>query len=328
MNDPLTSNVPVRLALAENSSGVSIPTVHQYKSLKSAGLSLEDNRYVLAINDAGRIVGVVSRDRILNRLQASNDTERSRWSEMPVGSLMNVVFTETGKPRTQFHDNLEAVAITEDGGLVGVAIENDVFLSWERLEPLLTTAITDPLTGLMNRLAYERRLNEEWYRAIRTGTSVGVLVADLDGLKPINDNHGHQAGDTVLRGVASLLEHSLRSYDILARYGGDEFVALCIGCRPGEISIPIRRIQRRLETAEFRHNDVPLNVSLSIGAAVRHDNFAEVSPRDLFRAADECMYLAKNSAEQGFVMEFGGNALPTPEPVEFCESLSTFPGVS
>lgn len=328
MNHPRSANVPVRVSLAEESSGASVPTVHQHKSLKSAGISLEDNRYVLAINDSGRIVGVVSRDRILNRLQAANDTERSRWSEMPVGALMNVAFTETGEPRAQLSDGLEAVAITENGGIVGVAIEDDVFLSWDRLEPLLTTAITDPLTGLMNRLAYERRLNEEWYRAIRTGTSVGVLVADLDGLKPINDTHGHQAGDTVLRGVASLLEHSLRSYDILARYGGDEFVALCIGCRPGEIGIPIQRIQRRIQSAEFCHQGMPLDVSLSIGAAVRHSDFAEVSPRDLFRAADECMYLAKGSAHEGFVIEFGDDQTPTPEPIDLSASLTTFPGVS
>ena len=327
MNDPRTANVPVRVSLAEESSGVSIPTVHQYKSLKSAGVSLEDNRYVLAVNDDGRIVGVVSRDRILTRLQASNHTERSRWSEMPVGALMNVVFTETGKPRAKLREDLEAVAITEDGGLVGVAIEDDVFLSWERLEPLLTTAITDPLTGLMNRLAYERRLNEEWYRAIRTGTSVGVLVADLDGLKPINDTHGHQAGDSVLRGIGSLLEHCLRSYDILARYGGDEFVALCIGCRPGEVSIPIQRIQRRLESAEFCHQGVALDVSLSIGAAVRHAGFSEASPRDLFQAADECMYLAKGSSELGFVQEFGHDESPTPVAVDFSDSLTTFPSV-
>lgn len=308
-------NVPVRLMLSAKKPGVSPPTVHQYRSLEAAGVNLEDNRYVLATDDDGRVVGVVSRERILKRLRASNDQERDRWASMPVGALMNVVFTDTPVSGTQLKDELDCVAITEGGGLIGLAVENDVFLSWERLEPLLTVAITDPLTGLMNRLAYERRLNEEWYRAMRTGTSVGVLVADLDGLKPINDNQGHQAGDAVLKRTASLLEHSLRSYDILARYGGDEFVALCVGCRPGEIGIPIQRIQERLATTDFSFDDQELDVSLSIGAAVRHDGFDCATPLELFRAADECMYMAKGSSEPAFVVEFSEDGDDTPIPI-------------
>ena len=308
-------NVPVKLVLSDKKSAVSPPTVHQYRSLQSAGVNLDDNRYVLATDDDGKVVGVVSRERILNRLGAANDQERDRWAAMPVGALMNVVFTDTPVARTQLKDSLDCVAITEAGGLIGLAVENDVFLSWERLEPLLTVAITDPLTGLMNRLAYERRLNEEWYRAMRTGTSVGVLVADLDGLKPINDVYGHQAGDLVLQRTAGLLEQSLRSYDILARYGGDEFVALCVGCRPGEIAIPIQRIQERLAGADFTFDGHEPDVSLSIGAAVRHDDFATATPLELFRAADECMYMAKGSSEHAYVVEFSDSSCGTPTPV-------------
>ncbi|MFK7820672.1 MAG: diguanylate cyclase [Planctomycetaceae bacterium] len=307
--------VPVRLVRSKEQSNILPPTVHQYRSLESAGISLEDNRYVLATDDDGRIVGVVSRERILQRLRASNDQERGRWAEMPVGALMNVVFTDTPTAATKLEDDLECVAITEGGGLIGLAVENDVFLSWERLEPMLTVAISDPLTGLMNRLAYERRLNEEWYRAIRTGTSVGVLVADLDGLKPINDIHGHQAGDAVLKRTASLLEESLRSYDILARYGGDEFVALCVGCRPGEIGIPIQRIQEKLLSADFSFDGNQFDVALSIGAAVRHDEFSSATPVELFRAADECMYLAKGSDEYAYICEFGEDYDSNPKPL-------------
>jgi diguanylate cyclase (GGDEF)-like protein len=307
------NKVPVRLVRSNKQNPILPPTVHQYRSLASAGISLEDNRYVLATDDAGRVVGVVSRERILQRLRASNDQERDRWAEMPVGALMNVVFTDTPAAATKLNQDLECVAITEGDGLVGLAVENDVFLSWERLEPMLTVAISDPLTGLMNRLAYERRLNEEWYRAMRTGTSVCVLVADLDGLKPINDIHGHQAGDAVLKRTASLLEQSLRSYDILARYGGDEFVALCVGCRPGEVGIPIQRIQEKLVQTDFSFNGNDFAVSLSIGAAVRHDEFSSATPLELFRAADECMYMAKGSDELAYIAEFGEAYDPTPK---------------
>lgn len=301
--------------MSADNAGTMPPTVHQYRSLEAAGVSLEDNRYVLAVDDDERVVGVVSRDRILQRLRASNDQERDRWASMPVGALMNVVFTDTPRSATALRDDLDCVAITEDGGLIGIAVENDVFLSWERLEPLLTVAITDPLTGLMNRLAYERRLNEEWYRAMRTGTSVGVLVSDLDGLKPINDIHGHHAGDAVLKRTASLLEESLRSYDILARYGGDEFVALCVGCRAGEIAIPIQRIQEKLSETEFCFDGNKMDVSLSVGAAVRHADFSNGTPLELFRAADECMYLAKGSNEAAYIIEFDGDCEASPIPL-------------
>lgn len=320
MTQQQDQNVPVKLVLSDVKSAASPPTVHQYRSLQSAGVNLDDNRYVLATDDDGKVVGVVSRERILKRLGADNDQERDRWAAMPVGALMNVVFTDTPASKTQLKDSLECVAITEAGGLIGLAVENDVFLSWERLEPLLTVAITDPLTGLMNRLAYERRLNEEWYRAMRTGTSVGVLVADLDGLKPINDVYGHQAGDLVLQQTAGLLEQSLRSYDILARYGGDEFVALCVGCRPEEIAIPVQRIQERVATCDFTFDGHELDVSLSIGAAVRHDDFATATPLELFRAADECMYLAKGSSEQAFLIEFSDSSCGTPTPVSQLEA--------
>lgn len=315
MTELNSNNIPARLRVAEAAAELSPPTVHQYESLESAGVDLEGSRYLLATDDSGRVVGVVSREQIRQRLEADNHQERSRWAGMPVGALMNLVFAETAAPGTHFNDELECVAITEDGGLIGLAVENDVFLSWERLAPMLTVAITDPLTGLMNRMAYDRRLNEEWHRAVRTGTSVGVLVADLDGLKPINDCHGHQAGDAVLQGVASLLEYSLRSYDILARYGGDEFVALCVGCRPGEIAIPIERILHRLTTAEFEFDGQVLPVSLSVGAAVRHDDFSTSCPAELFRAADECMYRAKGTTEHAFTIEFGQGCAGAAVPV-------------
>ncbi len=324
MDTNRNTNVRVRLTLPGESAHADVPKVHQYRSLESAGVRLEDNRYVLATDDDGRIVGVVSRDRILNRLKSANDAERTRWSAMPVGALLNVAFTETAEPAARFTDNLEGVAIVEDGGLVGLAIGDDVFLSWQRLEPLLTVATSDPLTGLMNRLSYDRRLLEEWQRAMRTKVSVGVMVVDLNRFKPINDNFGHQAGDHVLQGIASLLEHSLRSYDILARYGGDEFVALCVGCRAGEIHIPIERINQRLATSKFCFEGTPLDVSVAIGAAVRHSGFADSDPQALFRAADDCMYLAKNSGPTGaFVVEFGEgySEVPTPIQTEHCHEI-------
>jgi diguanylate cyclase (GGDEF)-like protein len=157
----------------------------------------------------------------------------------------------------------------------------------------------------MNRLAYERRLKEEWNRAARTRFSIGVIIIDLDHFKSINDHYGHAAGDRVLRDVAAILEKGLRSYDILARYGGDEFIALCLGCRPRQIEIPIRRMLTNLRAVKFRVAAESLPISVSIGAAVCHDGFSEANPSDMFAVADRCLYRAKETRGTAAWIDFG-----------------------
>ena len=85
---------------------------------------------------------------------------------------------------------------------------------------------TDPVTGCMNHRAMRRRLDEEIGRATRTGGPLSCLLIDLDDFKLVNDRHGHQAGDAVLRGVVQALVGEFRAFDRVARYGGDEFVVI------------------------------------------------------------------------------------------------------
>src|SRR5581483_8289439 len=91
-------------------------------------------------------------------------------------------------------------------------------------------ALTDPLTGLHNRRALEGLLDQETEKALRLGYALGLLVIDVDHFKDVNDWQGHLAGDRVLETVAHALRGALRRTDQLARFGGDEFVALLPGC--------------------------------------------------------------------------------------------------
>ena len=307
-----------RLQLSLGTGDNSVLSMHRETPLGETVLQLAHHRYVLATDDDGRITGIVSARQIFQRLESTNQYEKRRWQVMPLSSLLNVSFTlHDESPTVAARHTAECVAIAEGDHIFGLAIDDDIFLSWQRLEPLLSKALSDPLTGLLNRLAYERRLCEEWSRALRTGMSIGVVVIDLDSFKHINDSFGHTAGDAVLRDVGHELEASMRSYDVVARFGGDEFVALCLGCSAGDITIPVERIQRSVQDIDLAFEGSPLPVTVSIGAAVRHDGFESSDPRELFSAADECMYHAKASPESAWKVELGQGCPGIPEPVRF-----------
>lgn len=282
--------------------------IHKDTPIGEIDADLSCGRYIFATNDAGRIVGLVSSDEIQTRLRLANERERTRWSKMPLASLLSEAFpVDVLPPGSPPGAALDCTVLVENGKLAGLVTEDDVFLGWRRLAGVVSGAASDSLTGLMSRLAYERRLHEEWNRAGRTGCSIGVVMIDLDHFKDVNDRYGHAEGDRVLRDVASALEQSLRSYDILARYGGDEFVALCLGCRPGQVEIPIRRMLKGLRGARFAAGTDLLPLTASIGAAVRHDGFSESRPPALFDLADRCLYRAKETRDSAAFIDVGSD---------------------
>ena len=307
-----------QLHLSMDSGSSAVVSLHRDTPLLDVAPQLAGQHFVLATNRDGEIVGIVSVEKIHERLESSNQYERERWQQMPLGALLRVTLGRNDDTSSISAEQVDqCVAITEANRIFGLAIEDDLFLSWRRVESLLSTAMSDPLTGLLDRLAYERRLAEEWSRATRTGMSVGVVLIDMDRFKRINDTYGHQTGDAVLRGVAHELETSVRSYDVVARFGGDEFVALCLGCSSGDIAIPIERIQQGIRNLNLLFEDSPIPVTISIGAAVRHNGFQSSAPLDLFSAADECLYQAKASPEAAWKVELGDGYSEIAEPVRF-----------
>jgi len=106
------------------------------------------------------------------------------------------------------------------------ALSLQTAINIRRVSRLEQENLTDPLTGLHNRPYLERRLGEEFDRALRYNTPFSVLLIDIDHFKQLNDSHGHQVGDLALRHLSRLLLQSLRTSDLIARYGGEEFVVL------------------------------------------------------------------------------------------------------
>jgi len=274
------------------------------------------HEYVLVCNDEQQIVGVVPSREIDRRLLSTNRFERTRWHAMPIGAMLNMSLAKRSDNGPSFQQGeLKCATICEDGQLFGLSVDGDLFLSWRRLETMFTAALSDPLTGLMNRLAYERRLTEEWNRSQRTGNSIGVVVVDLDDFKNVNDTYGHVVGDEVLARVGRQLEISMRSYDVVARFGGDEFVALCLGCGPDAIEIPVKRLLDSLADIAMDVDGQTIRVAASVGAAVRHSGFAESDPEHLFVAADKCLYESKKSSSNSWKIEFGANVDSQATPI-------------
>jgi diguanylate cyclase (GGDEF)-like protein len=152
-------------------------------------------------------------------------------------------------------------------------------------------ASTDPLTGLLNRRAFMTRLREEWGAGRGTAATSSLLLADVDGLKPANDRHGHAVGDTLLRDVAASLRAGGRPKDCFGRLGGDEFAALLIDDGDGDRADAFAaHFQECLAAAQ---QDRPARLSVSLGYA---PIAVASSPEAALEAADRKLYTAKAAA--------------------------------
>ncbi len=150
-------------------------------------------------------------------------------------------------------------------------------------------AVIDPLTGLANRLALANRFEQAAAQAAVLGTWVSVVMCDLDHFKTINDAHGHEAGDHVLRAAAYEMRHTLRSFDSVYRIGGEEFLVLLPGVAPGDAAV----IADRLRSAVSARAVDGINVTMSGGVASALG--VAVTPAALIRNADLALYDAKRS---------------------------------
>ena len=190
--------------------------------------------------------------------------------------------------KVPLHDASGAVV-----GLLGITREiNELKRTELNLQHMATH---DPLTGLPNRYLMTDRLNHTLAQSIRTGSTFAVLFLDVDDFKAINDAHGHEFGDLVLRALGAVLVGTVRASDTVARIGGDEFVVILDTLEKGEhgalVADKILRNVRKPFT--LRRHKVKVTVSIGISLFPENGNDAEV----LVGAADYAMYLAKGAGK-------------------------------
>jgi diguanylate cyclase len=214
--------------------------------------------------------------------------------QLDIGSYVGVPLTDADgelfgtlcaiDPAAQSPEVVQLGATVEVlGRLLGTVLHQELAASEERrrLEIAEADALTDALTGLANRRAWDAFVSREEARCRRFGHAAAVLMLDLDGLKEVNDYHGHAAGDELLRRAAATLRASIRDSDLAARLGGDEFAVLLTESDRGAATALLQRLQERFAAAD---------VAASVGLAARRP---DRTLNDAIVEADQLMYAEK-----------------------------------
>lgn len=166
-------------------------------------------------------------------------------------------------------------------------------------QELSRQATTDPLTGLFNRRQYESLFDRERERSKRNGGHLSLCVADIDFFKRVNDEHGHDAGDQMLKHVADLFSSALRQSDIVGRFGGEEFILLLPDTGLEDAAVVVNRLRQKLEAAPLSVADGQIAVTATFGLTeVGND---DQSIEDVIRRADKALYEGKTGGRNRVV---------------------------
>lgn len=169
-----------------------------------------------------------------------------------------------------------------------------------RIEELEEIALIDPLTEVGNRRYAQFALNNAIEEMRRYEREFGLLFADIDAFKPLNDTYGHLVGDQVLRMVAHALRSTLRSVDFVGRWGGEEFLIVLPNMTDDVLRLVAERCRLSVETSVYQHDGHPIQVTLSLGGII---GMVGESAEDCVARADKLLYLSKRRGKNQVAIE-------------------------
>jgi diguanylate cyclase (GGDEF)-like protein/PAS domain S-box-containing protein len=262
---------------------------------------------LIEVNDAFTKVTGYTREevlgknpRILKSGYHSDEFYQSMWQAINITGHWSGERWNRKKNGEVYPEWITISAITDDTGAVShyVGISSDITLLKQHEKQLEHVAHYDALTGIPNRLLLADRMKQAIAQTKRDQKLLAVCYLDLDGFKPVNDNHGHHIGDQVLIKLAERIAHTIREGDTLARLGGDEFVILLLGQE--KMDECIHSVERLLENIA---QPVPIEnqafvVTASIGVTIYPID--DQDPDTLLRHADHAMYKAKQSGKNQY----------------------------
>jgi len=267
--------------------------------------------YLIVDDGHGNPIGIVGTNDIRGRIGSHNLAERKRWMNMPVETAISGRFCfdrlqSEPAPISAMTDLRHCTVVSQNDRLIAIVTPDDVLVSWRSVETMVAQCQKDHVTELPTRSVFDAHLRAECLRARRDRHSVAVILVDVDLFKQINDRFGHAAGDSVLHAIGQTLRNSFRSYDMVSRFGGDEFAILCCGCGPGEIEQTIQKLRTAMQKLEYNASLPRPIPTASIGACVAHDLSQIERPDQIIESADECLYFSKREGRnRSFTTELG-----------------------
>ena len=188
-----------------------------------------------------------------------------------------------------------------DGRVAGfVGLGQDVTSHKRQAQKLLDASQTDALTGTLNRAGFDLRIGEALARAHQDRHLLALLCIDLDDFKPVNDAHGHAAGDALLKAVAKRLQQVLRPSDVLARLGGDEFAVVLADIKDDKSAQTVARKIVGTLGAGFEIEGKSVHIGCSVGVALALNG--QDTAQTLMQRADGALYQAKRAGRGRFEM--------------------------
>ena len=184
---------------------------------------------------------------------------------------------------------------------VGIRLLNLEDTLVEAREAMRFKATHDALTGVWNRGTILETLDREITRSRRERASLGVLIGDVDHFKSVNDIYGHLTGDDVLREVTRRMQASVRPYDAVGRYGGEEFLVLLPGCDAAETAAKAEQLRAAIEQQPMKTSSGPLRITISLGG-VANANWPDNNANQLLQMIDAALYRAKEEGRNRAVM--------------------------
>jgi diguanylate cyclase len=231
---------------------------------------------------------------------ARGDSRRLKKNEHPLRDMVaKIVHGATGVPRNYSTAMLLADHrhLRDDADKARRELElaqARIRMLESQLQQMDELVHEDQLTGALNRRGLDDAFQREFARAKRGNAGLCVALLDLDNFKQINDNFGHVAGDAVLEHFAKTVSRTLRSMDVLARFGGEEFVILLPSTTPVEAMITLARIQAELALHPCQHEGKSLQVTFSAGATAYQ---VGEEKHALMKRADAAVYKAKHAGK-------------------------------